>query len=164
MKASEKSLNWRVVLGALILVAVIVVIGLKAIQGKTAVAAATSATTPGSAPAGSVNAMPSDPVAQLNWVEEHKVPAMVIYRSTSCVPCIAMGKLIEQVRADYEPQVAFVSVLTDDPANAPLVRQAGIQAIPTSFFVRADAQTVTVLGAMEESALRTQLEALKIGQ
>lgn len=89
---------------------------------------------------------------------------MVIYRSTTCIPCVAMGRLIDVVRADYEPEVAFVTVLTDEPANSLLVRQAGIQAIPTSLFLGRDAQPIRVLGAMDEAALRDRLQALKMGQ
>jgi thiol-disulfide isomerase/thioredoxin len=171
-KPKQKTPNWRLWLGGLIVIAVVAVIGLKTVQGKGTpanVAAASPTSAAGNELQAAVSAlavssedkMPDDPVGQLNWVQEHKHPALVIFRSTSCIPCMAMGKLIEQVRADYEPDVAFVTVLTDDASNVLLVRQAGIQAIPTSFFVGRDGQATKVLGAMEESDFRTQLEALR---
>ncbi|MFO7695636.1 MAG: thioredoxin family protein, partial [Anaerolineae bacterium] len=159
-KGTVKAETWRPWLAILVLIAVVAVGGLKVLRDRSATRIASAASTNA---ATSEDGMPADPAGQLLWVEANRHPAMVIYRSTTCIPCVAMGKLIEQVRADYEPEVAFVTVLTDASANILLVRQAGIQAIPTSFFLGRDGQPIKVLGAMDESTLRDRLQALKMG-
>jgi hypothetical protein len=160
-KPTGKTPTWRSWLAALVLIAVVAVGGLKVLRDRPGTRTATAADTGAAA---AEYGMPADPAGQLVWVETNRHPAMVIYRSTTCIPCVAMGRLIDVVRADYEPEVAFVTVLTDEPANSLLVRQAGIQAIPTSLFLGRDAQPIRVLGAMDEAALRDRLQALKMGQ
>ncbi len=67
------------------------------------------------------------------------------------------------MRADYEPDVVFVDVITNDQTNLPEVRRAGIQVIPTTFFVSSSGQSKKQVGAMTEDALRAELARLKAG-
>ena len=85
---------------------------------------------------------------------------MLLYHSTNCKPCILMDNLVKKVRADYEPAVAFVDIITNNPANSEVVRQSGINLIPTSFFVGSDGQSKKVVGAVSEAALRAELNRL----
>jgi len=113
------------------------------------------------APAASQNdPFPQKPGDQIKWVQRNKKPAMLLYHSTNCKPCILMDNLVKKVRADYEPAVAFVDIITNNPANSEVVRQSGINLIPTSFFVGSDGQSKKVVGAVSEAALRAELNKL----
>jgi len=85
---------------------------------------------------------------------------MILFHSTNCKPCIVMAGLVDKVRADYEPTVVFVDVITNDRSNQELIQQAQIRAIPTSFFVASSGQAKGFMGAMTEEQLRTALEDL----
>ncbi len=106
---------------------------------------------------------PANPAAQVQWVTRNKKPAMILYHSTNCIPCKAMEQLVKKVRADYEPAVVFVDVITNDRANLPEIRRAGIQVIPTTFFVSSSGQIKKQVGAMPEDSLRAELARLRAG-
>lgn len=108
--------------------------------------------------------MPSGPAAQVEWAIKNHKPAMILYHSTTCIPCKAMEQLVAKVRGDYEPGVVFIDVITNDRANLSLIQQSKIQAIPTTFFLTSSGQAKRVVGAMKEEALRTELTNLKAGQ
>jgi thioredoxin-like negative regulator of GroEL len=112
-----------------------------------------------SAPA-PLDALPPDPAGQVDWVVKHGMPALILFHSTNCKPCIAMTALVEQVRPAYEGRVAFIDVVTNDNANANLVRRAGINTIPTTFFVSASGAGQAYIGLMEEADLRAELDRL----
>lgn len=103
---------------------------------------------------------PTDPASQVQWIIRKKKPAMILFHSTNCIPCKAMEKLVNEVRGDYEPDIVFVDVITNDRANSQLVRQAGIRGIPTSFFVTRSGQAKGFMGAMKVGALRAELASL----
>ncbi len=87
-------------------------------------------------------------------------PAMILFRSTNCVPCKRMEKLVNQVRGDYEPDIVFIDVIVYDRSNTELIRQAQIQAIPTSFFIKASGQGRKFVGATSIEVLRAELANL----
>jgi len=136
----------RVVAALLVVVAVVAIVAWKAVSARTA-----------GPPA-------SDPATQIEWVEQNRHPAMIVYHSNNCIPCKAMSTLVEQVRGDYEPRITFIDVLTNDEANLDLLRKAAIQYIPTSFFVSAAGESKRVVGAMSEPALRAELDRLVSGK
>ena len=110
-----------------------------------------------------VDPFPESPAAQVEWVARNKKPALILVHSTTCIPCKLMEQLVGKVRADYEPDVVVVDVIITDRANLDLIRQLGIQAIPTTFLVSSSGQAKRVLGAMKEEALRAELASLKAG-
>ena len=87
-------------------------------------------------------------------------PAMILFRSTNCIPCKRMEKLVDQVRGDYEPDIVFIDVIVHDRTNIELIRQARIQAIPTSFFIKASGQGKRFVGATSKEVLRAELANL----
>lgn len=177
-------------IGAAVLVTAVVILVLKAQQGRSASLAsegsqstlkvatgapiegpmpamtradtAPAATLPESAIASTptLEPMPADPVGQIRWASTYKKPMMILFHSTNCIPCKMMEKLVGEVRGDYEPGVVFVDVITNDRANLPLIRQAGIQAIPTSFFIKPSGQGKRYVGAMQEDVLKAELANL----
>jgi len=100
---------------------------------------------------------PTDPAAQVDWVLRQKKPAMVIFHSTNCKPCKLMEELVARVRSDYEPDLVFIDVITNERSNLELVQAAGIRSIPTSFFIRSSGQGKRFVGALKEDDLRAEL-------
>jgi len=187
MQRKHKTFDYRWLAGGLIALAVVGILGFKATQARpleplpTPETPAATLAMPGpKAPADDdqtemptgepantsqddEDPLPTDPVGQLEWAERHQRPVMVLFHSTTCIPCKAMDKLLQQVRADYEPEIVFVDIITNDRANSALVQQAGIRAIPTSFFVSSAGEGKRFVGAMQEEALRAELDALLEG-
>ena len=85
---------------------------------------------------------------------------MILYHSTLCRPCRMMDALVQMVRRDYEPQVTFVDVITDQESNRDLVEVAQIHTIPTAVFLSAAGDSKVVAGLMTQQALRAELAAL----
>lgn len=103
---------------------------------------------------------PSTPTAQVQWVLRHKKPAMILFHSTLCRPCMMMDALVQMVRRDYEPTVVFIEVIIDDPANAVLVTQARIGSIPASLFLDRSGKVKRIVGLMKQQDLRAELARL----
>lgn len=102
----------------------------------------------------------ADPATQIQWVIRHKKPAMILFHSDLCRPCLMMEALVQLVRRDYEPAVVFIEIVIDDPANANLVRAARIGSIPASLFVDRSGQVKRVVGLMKQQDLRAELARL----
>jgi thioredoxin 1 len=100
------------------------------------------------------------PGDQIEWVINHRQPAMVLFHSNSCVACRVMEQTMARVQPDYAGRITFISVRTDDRANLDLVRSVGIRAIPTSFFLRDGESVDMTVGAMRDDALRATLDTL----
>ena len=183
MKTTKKTRPGQRWLGVgFVLAAVVVVVGIKAINRPDQVAGLRVAETPGPAVAPTLRAespgsnvvssgsvqeadpFPSEPEAQIEWVLRNRRPAMILFHSTTCKPCQLMEKAVDKVRTEYELQIAFIDVVVTDPANATLVRQAQIRTIPTSIFVTASGDAYGFVGAVEEHVLRTELTKLISGE
>ena len=103
---------------------------------------------------------PEDASDQLDWALRNKKPSFIFFHSTTCAPCKAMMKVLERVLPDYEGKIVYVDVLTDDKANAGLSREAGIRAVPTSFFLTGEGKGKRRVGGMDEPAIREALDSL----
>ena len=107
---------------------------------------------------------PSKPEAQVDWVIRNGRPGLFLFHSTSCKPCIAMTALVEKIRPDYEGKIVFVDVITNDASNATLVRRAGIQSIPTTFFITSSGSGQGYIGLMKEEDVRAELDKLAVSE
>lgn len=175
-KAEQKrkpKLDNRVIAGGLVGVAILAIVLFKIAGSQASAVAVTPVPTnavvlgpvaPTAAASSGEDAYPSTPAAQVQWVYRNNQPAMLLYHSTNCIPCKAMEALVAQVRADYEPDVVFVDIITNDANNSLEVRRSGIRYIPTTFFVSASGESEQVVGAMKEEDLRAKLESLKAGE
>ena len=126
-------------------------------------AASATPSTEATQPAQQDQPFPSNPAAQIDWIARNQKPAMILFHSTTCKACKIMNGLVEKVRTDYEPRVFFIHVLTNDQSSSGLVQQAGIRLIPTSFFVQGSGTGKRFVGALEEDALRAELDQLLAG-
>ena len=179
----ERSTKLRWFIGLLVLVAVVVILGLKNVSESPLIALSEDgpavrtgallgptlaeqepgvvqtdapAVGPEEAPQED-DPFPTDPAAQVEWVLRHKKPAMVLFHSTNCKPCKLMEELVAKVRSDYEPNLVFIDVITNERSNLDLVQAAGIRSIPTSFFIQRSGQGKRFVGALKEDDLRAEL-------
>lgn len=183
-RPNKHDMRWLI--GGLVALAVTVIVGLKWLRAPrrvvvtslpmpmaTSPVSSTPDTTSQSAPVAPTAAQahptdvvadedpfPSQPAAQVQWVMRNEKPAMILFRSTNCIPCKRMEKLVNQVRGDYEPDIVFIDVIVYDRSNTGLIRQAQIQAIPTSFFIKASGQGRRFVGATSKEVLRAELANL----
>ena len=103
---------------------------------------------------------PTQAEAQVDWVLRYHQPAMVLFYSQLCRPCMMMDALVQMVHRDYEPAVTFIEVTSDNPANATLVERMGVGSIPASFFIAPSGESKRVIGLMRQQDLRAELAAL----
>lgn len=100
------------------------------------------------------------PEAQLDQHLAAGRPILAFFHSNTCVQCIRMTEIVEQVYPDYADQVALVDVNVYDERNQNLLGMAGIQVIPTLIFIDRDQQGQGHAGVMPPETLREHLEAL----
>jgi thiol:disulfide interchange protein len=105
-------------------------------------------------------AFPTEAEAQVDWILRYHRPAMVLFYSQICRPCMMMEALVQMVRHDYEPAVTFIEVASDDPDNATLVRRMGVGTIPASFFIMPSGDIKRIGGPMKQLDLRAELASL----
>lgn len=142
-----RTLNYRLLGSAVVIGVALLIVGFKVLGSRSAPSPATD-----------------DPAAQIEWVERNKKPALIVYHSTNCVPCLKMEALVKAVRGDYEPKVTFIDVLTNVEANVDLWMEAEIRSIPTSDFLSVSGEKNRVVGLMAEEHLRSELARLAAGK
>ncbi|KUG03366.1 putative thioredoxin domain protein [hydrocarbon metagenome] len=59
----------------------------------------------------------------------------ILFRSTTCVPCVEMQKIFDQLKPEYEGKVKFIEVDVNDRANINLLQEYKLQYIPTTFIM-----------------------------
>jgi hypothetical protein len=74
-----------------------------------------------------------------------------------------MEERVNEVRPDFESQVAFVDVDVYDSQNRDFIRAAEVRTIPTTSLVDANGQEQTIIGAIAEEQLREHLRQLVVG-
>ena len=179
MKKQDKNRtsNLRWLWTGLVVAAILLIMGIKLVKtnpsgslliaeaGATAPAPDLGAdlSTPTAAPAAAVapsDPFPAQPSAQIDWVLRNQKPAMILFHSTNCKPCITMTALVQTVRDDFEADIVFVDVITNDSSNADLVQRVQIRTIPTTVFVDRAGQGHGYIGVMPEEDLRAELAQL----
>jgi thiol-disulfide isomerase/thioredoxin len=156
--ATRRPNRWAI--GAVVGLAVVVILGLKLWPSSTGADAP--------APVGTFYEVPDDPYPsaapeQVAWVLRNERPALLLFHSTTCVACKAMAQRVGAVEADYQDRIAFIDVLVSDRANGGLIQMAGVRSIPTTVFVTAAGEGQGIVGALPEEALRGFLDELAEG-
>lgn len=106
---------------------------------------------------------PSEPMQQVEWALRHHRPALLLFHSTLCRLCRMMDALVQLVRRDFEPEVVFIDVIVDDPANEEVVRWSNGGSIPAFLFLSGTGEVKRIIGPMTQAALRQELAALMVG-
>jgi len=154
-----------ILVGVLLLIGVVLVVKMqKPPADASAIAWDITATEPPvTATAASVQLSPTPallPEAQLDQLLAAGKPTLAFFHSTTCVPCIKMTQIVQEVYPEFADSVALVDVNVYDKRNASLLQRARIRAIPTLIFIDRTGQGQGYMGVMEPDALREQLQAL----
>jgi thioredoxin 1 len=59
----------------------------------------------------------------------------LLFRSTTCIPCVEMQKVFDQLEPNYKGKVRFIAIDVNDKKNMEVLRTWKIQYIPTSFII-----------------------------
>lgn len=100
------------------------------------------------------------PAQQLEESLDERRPTLVLFHSTTCIPCMQMEDIVNEVRPDFEDYVAFIDVNVYDPANRDLVRAARVRTIPTTVLIDARGEARVYFGVIEAEPLREALRQL----
>lgn len=93
--------------------------------------------------------------------QQEFLPVWLLFRSTTCVPCIEMQKTMDALQAEFKGKVNFVPVDVNDPANEDLLVQFQIRYIPTSYlYDRNKKLNFQYVGALSVEDMRSKLQAL----
>ena len=102
------------------------------------------------------------PEAQLERLLTAGQPTLAFFHSNSCVQCIKMTGVVEQVYPEFADEVALVDVNVYDQRNASFLQRARIGAIPTQIFFDQTGQGTMIMGAMDPDRFREQMRALVV--
>lgn len=154
-----------ILVGVLLLIGVVLIVKMqKPSADASAIAWDITATEPSvTATAVSAQSLPTPallPEAQLDQLLAAGKPTLAFFHSTTCVPCIKMTQIVQEVYPEFAESVALVDVNVYDKRNASLLQRARIRAIPTLIFIDRTGQGRGYMGVMEPDALREQLQAL----
>lgn len=90
------------------------------------------------------------------------LPVVLSFRSSSCIPCVAMDRILAELRPRFAERVVFVDVSLDpERLDWKLLDRYGIRVKPTTFLLNGRGGVVTErLGVWEPEALAAELEKL----
>ncbi len=83
---------------------------------------------------------------------------MVDFWATWCGPCKIVAPVVEELAKEYEGNVNFVKVNTDE--NADLASKYNIRGIPTLMFFKEGKMVEQVVGAVPKAQLKSKIDAL----
>ncbi|MEN6350710.1 MAG: thioredoxin family protein [Syntrophomonas sp.] len=93
--------------------------------------------------------------------EQEELPIWILFRSTTCIPCIEMQKTMDALQPEFKGKINFVPVDVNDPANKDLLVQFQIRYIPTTYlYDRNKKLNFQHGGALSVDEMRGKLQAL----
>ncbi|MDD3893521.1 MAG: thioredoxin family protein [Syntrophomonadaceae bacterium] len=82
----------------------------------------------------------------------------LLFRSTTCNPCVEMQKVFDQLEPEYKDKVRFIAIDVNDQANIEILRVWRIQYIPTTFIVDSTGEiTYQNVGVIPTEDLKKEL-------
>ncbi len=104
------------------------------------------------------------PEEQLHRALAAGEPSVVFFHSLTCDPCIAMMNTVDEVYPEFAGSITLIDVNVSDTRNHDLLRDQGIQAIPSLVFYDGSGQSETSYGVIPPETLRQRLQHLLEGQ
>lgn len=109
------------------------------------------------------NQTPASPISledQYNLALQKKQPTFVFLHSLDCIPCQAMMEVVTEVQPEFEGQVVLIDVDVYQQSNVNIMRQEGLQMIPTLVFYDRQGQRQVQVGVLQSDQLRAVLQAI----
>ncbi|MEN6348970.1 MAG: thioredoxin family protein [Syntrophomonas sp.] len=98
---------------------------------------------------------------QSDKIEPEALPVWLLFRSTTCIPCVEMQKTMDALQPEFDGKVDFVAIDVNDPANQELLVQYQIRYIPTTYlYDRNKKLYFQLMGEMSVEEMRGKLQAL----
>jgi thiol:disulfide interchange protein len=97
------------------------------------------------------------PEQQFDQAMEEGKPILAFFHSYSCVQCVQMTEIVEQVYPEFTDQVVLVDVDVYNQANNSLLRRARVRAIPTVILIDPAGEGQVYVGVMAAENLRERL-------
>ena len=79
--------------------------------------------------------IPLSSAATIEEAKKNGESMWLLFRSTTCAPCVEMQKIFAQLESDYKGKVRFISIDVNDRNNIELIKTWKIQYIPTTFII-----------------------------
>lgn len=93
--------------------------------------------------------------------EKELLPVWLLFRSTTCIPCVEMQKTMDALQSEFQGKVDFVAIDVNDSANQELLEKYQIRYIPTTYlYDRNKKQFFQQVGAMSVEDMRSKLQEL----
>lgn len=105
------------------------------------------------------------PGEQIEAARDKAQPVFLYFRSPTCPACREMQGIVDRLRSDYQPGVAFVTVNTANEENQDLINHYSIKYIPHTFILDSQGDILfNQSGVIAEEVLREQLDGAVQGR
>jgi thiol:disulfide interchange protein len=97
---------------------------------------------------------------QYHQALQENQPTFVFLHSLDCIPCQTMMDVVAEVQPEFEGQVVLIDVDVYQQSNVDIMRQEGLQMIPTLVFYDRQGQRQVQVGVLQSDQLRAVLQAI----
>jgi len=81
------------------------------------------------------NKIPLSAAAAIEQAKKNGESMWLLFRSTTCAPCVEMQKTFDQLESEYKGKVHFIAIDVNDRNNIEILKSWKIQYIPTTFII-----------------------------
>ena len=92
-------------------------------------------------------------------VLESDIPVLVDFWASWCMPCKMMLPILEEISEALEGKVKIAKLSTEDPANAEIATNYGIQSIPNMKLFVGGKEVADFVGMRSKDVLQGEIEA-----
>ena len=93
-------------------------------------------------------------------VLESKIPVLVDFWASWCMPCKMMSPVLDELAEDLENKVKIVKINTEDEENQSLAAEYNIQSIPNLKLFKDSKLIGEFVGMQNKEALKMEIEKL----